>query len=503
MPPPWGTSFRWIASSPALLAKHGRAMNAETCWPMGANIHPMMCCVGPSAPACGTDDLVTACCRREILSSGVWRQGLDDSVEVPPPPRLDLSGVRKKQLRNFSVDLIVRSFALEAPMLRPFFESLEMYWPRWGEVVLVLDAESGRDRALCDQNDGGNGQHVPVWVRCVFEPLPALYKYFLPVWNDRDDGRGISASKGKVRAMWSLFWADRYCNAEHIAIVDADVVLVSFGARQVLFATDRLGSKPKPVFYGAAEAYAHMLHPSDRWPGNEILNFSAGVTWGAGFPVLVRREHLSRLRAYIDERMGALGDFDLAFVALMRQCRTRADARESNTFLPWFHEVVAKYLYKRHRSQYSWSIQNGLLRGFPTSHSCPSLILFRHMHECGGKVGKSNKLSESQYSLSAWRFMQSGMCAIPRYRTAAEAPKGAERLTTCPSRHWCELNNIPNVSAVLYGTTDFGAPEFCMRWLPRRISLMRPLTRRCGHRSVDNLIFAYKRLLARSYACVP
>lgn len=121
------------------------------------------------------------------------------SVGHAPPPRAG-------RIDDFTVDILVRTFYGDSEMLELLLESVRLFWPmrRWqSRVIVVLDSESTADHALC--------RRLPTFVECRFEDDPA----FLP-----------APAGGIVRAMWSLFYADIYSDAEWVAIMDADALFL-------------------------------------------------------------------------------------------------------------------------------------------------------------------------------------------------------------------------------------------------------------------------------------
>merc|ERR1719265_1243495 len=100
--------------------------------------------------------------------------------------------------------------------------------------------------------------------------------------------------KGLVRLNWSLFNADKYSQADFIAVVDTDVVFHTFGISEWLF--ERLGSDVKPVVFGAWRPL-FVLNPL-------VLGFPWIAEFMDSFPFVIHRQHFSDLRDFIKRQMG-------------------------------------------------------------------------------------------------------------------------------------------------------------------------------------------------------
>ncbi|CAE8605635.1 unnamed protein product, partial [Polarella glacialis] len=116
--------------------------------------------------------------------------------------------------------------------------SATFFWPaHWG-VIVALDSDSELDAAACKQ--------LPKWVRCIIIERPPFYDQLNMTFRMLG-----GQNPGMVWKEWSECWADRYSSADYIAVIDTDVVFVTFGIEQLLFARGASNSV-RPIIWGHA-----------------------------------------------------------------------------------------------------------------------------------------------------------------------------------------------------------------------------------------------------------
>jgi len=483
---------------------------SEECWPRRGGFDPVYCCevLRPDeayAFGCfGGPYTRASCCRPEVID---WdRPSFVNAPRVPRAPYSPaLEGKPRTEpdpsspLANVTVALLIRSFHRDAEMLRQLFLSMDLYWPKhWKDVVLVLDAESERDRAMCTREGQGAGGAVPSWVRCAFEELPKRWSDFPPVVSLRE-GK-VTFEKGVVRAMWSLYWSDLYSDADYIAEVDSDVVFTGFGVEEVLLVPAGAHRRPKPVWHGKVSWDVRICCPA------ALLGLPSELEMLVSFPIVMHRRHFAAFRAFIAERMGTPSDFEAGYVRWMVQSKDLCERHGSQEFLPWFQFMVGMYLHAHHHDAYHWAIEAGHLAGLAVSDSCPALQVVTHVHEYAfGKAGY-NPTGDVAYGAAASRLIAAGLCGVTRYSSAADAPGSARLLKVCPSREWCAAHGVPNVTDLVI-TNDrvmFDRYPFrLMTWANEPLPAWRLRQGRlCGVRSIEQMQDDYMELYRNSAACV-
>mmetsp|Transcript_47315 Transcript_47315/g.150752 ORF Transcript_47315/g.150752 Transcript_47315/m.150752 type:complete len:507 (+) Transcript_47315:99-1619(+) len=233
-----------------------------------------------------------------------------------------------------SVDLVVRSYALElATVLPPLLRSVELFWPEeWG-VVVVLDAESATDRLL--------GSQLPSYVRVAYEEKPKGFgKWFTPVF-----------STSYLRAVYSFFTLDRYTRAEFVALVDADMVLSSAAQHRILF--EQRGTELMPIVHGShtLPVFVHCV--------KALL-----MEWVAEFmdsvPFVFRTRDLASIRAFVQGQLGfkMMNKLDFAdvFYELIVRTTTMCRNQTMHTCIPIFHSIAGHWMFWHQRDSYAWSL---------------------------------------------------------------------------------------------------------------------------------------------------
>mmetsp|Transcript_3112 Transcript_3112/g.9512 ORF Transcript_3112/g.9512 Transcript_3112/m.9512 type:complete len:431 (-) Transcript_3112:420-1712(-) len=266
-----------------------------------------------------------------------------------------------------SVELVVRSYARELPVLLLFLRSVELYWP-WDRALVVLD-DSDADRKAASS--------LPSWCRAIHEASPPHLDKYIPVRY----GKGKPLSTGYVRAQWSMFQMDLYTDCEYVAFFDSDVVLFTFVAPAVLFSAAGKaiikGHRGAPMFNRAIsilgwqwvaefmQDFPLLLHRSTFGIARrQIARAATGVgtrCWKLG---LCR--HWDDLSKQLDRPRKAWG-FDEAFLWLnnMLDLYGRRGLNDS-TILPCAQSILGHVAWHNQRGLYSWSIMDeGLLAGPP------------------------------------------------------------------------------------------------------------------------------------------
>ncbi|CAE8631476.1 unnamed protein product, partial [Polarella glacialis] len=397
-----GEDFKMTLSDLGTFGDHGRRPTEDSpCWTPG--YHPKMCCQPPAGSfhACFTGRHSAEDCCRDIVNRTLPDEHVAHSVSDVKP-----------LADSFRVDIVVRAFWREQVMLEMLAESIRVFWPLelWqSKVIFVMDAESELDHTVCA------GMQFS-FVECRFEALP-------PAFGDFADFN----LTGVHRAMWSLFLADHYSDADYVAIMDADSLVHTFGVPRLLF--DRTGDSPKPILSGDW-GVLYLFNPL-------VLDLDWTAEFMHSYPFTVRRRDFAEMRGFISRKMGEQ-DFDRAYLLLLR--RLAHASYQSNWWNQYqmegisFHAIAGSYLWNHARDSYFWSIRNGGFIGVPTAHTCPSLFVATHMAEGlegpeaskSGRIGRTGSSFPIAYRAKAYAIMEMGLD-----RTAAD-PRALHDLVFSP-----------------------------------------------------------------------
>lgn len=330
-----------------------------------------------------------------------------------------------------SVELVVRSYSSELPVLLLFLRSVEMYWP-WDHALVVLD-ETEADRRAATA--------LPSWCRIVYEATPPHWDKYIPVRY----GKGKPFSTGYVRAQWSMFQLDKYTECEYIAFFDSDVVIFTFVTPSVLFSDVGKaivkGHRGAPMFFRALsilgwqfvaefmQDFPLVLHRSTfSLARRQVTRAATGVgtrCWNLG---------LCRHWNHLVNELGPRKDwgFDEAFLWLnsMLNLYGRRGIDDS-TILPCAQSILGHVAWHNQRSLYSWSImdegllagfmghhgefemlhtgESGALRSLPQEVRCPSLSVSFHLgHYNSDEMGRGS----AEYFSTGRGMIQWGVCDV-------------------------------------------------------------------------------------------
>jgi len=223
-----------------------------------------------------------------------------------------------------------------------------------------------------------------------------------------------------LRKELSLLRVNEWSRAEYVAVVDSDIVFVSFGAPEILF--DRSSGGFLPIIFGRANAGPF-----------KATVMAMGLQWQAefmdSFPLIINRLHVEQCQKYLVSRFcheaaspycRSRDAIDYAFFALQRE----TGALTRGVEFPSFHSIIGSFLWNFHRTSYSWSIQYGHLYDLPLHFSCPFLRVTSHVSYTGtpedphfvsmriGGAVAHEKLGGGVYSKRAWRAIAAGVCAV-------------------------------------------------------------------------------------------
>lgn len=341
---------------------------------------------------------------------------------------------KPRAVPDIKVDLFVRTYHSKLEELSLLLRSAAFFWPpQWG-VVVALDGGSDLDKAMC--------KLLPDWVRCILVERPAFYGQLNMTFRMLS-GR---MAPGMVWKEWSELWADRYSQAEYIAIIDSDVVFTTFATPQLLF---EIGDdkRPRPVIWG---------HTHDIYFPHTILQLVGPIVadFMDSFPLTVHRSHFQDLRRLVIKRHGSqrasakqsepqtasakARAFDRAFFAYVKAVhRTSADWNPTSDCFkcgecPSFHAMMGSFLWANHRDKYVWSIRHGHLSGISLEHTCPRLRVSHHLAYWGSesvpeyplismKISSKFPFFSLGYITRATALIFAGLCEVP-WRKRRENP---------------------------------------------------------------------------------
>ncbi|XP_013381563.1 uncharacterized protein LOC106152497 [Lingula anatina] len=193
--------------------------------------------------------------------------------------------------------------------------SMKLFWPNDTRLVVVLDNETKSDH-LCGEE-----------LRNRYPYPKVFYENPSKAYNNH----------GHDRQQWSMFYPENYTNAEYVGFVDTDTLFVSTVTPEDLFLNG------KPVVIGV---YGSLLN--SWWRGvalktSKLFGKPEVMKCMGYFPVIVKVEHIVKLRHYLEKRHNK--PFD--------------DIFKEYTVVDIFSQfnIMCQYVYTFHRSEYNFRIQ--------------------------------------------------------------------------------------------------------------------------------------------------
>lgn len=255
---------------------------------------------------------------------------------------------------NPKIDIMVRSFEREAPLLLMFLRSFEIFFPmeHLGELFIILD-ETKRDYAL--------GSLLPAFVHVVYEDPVGVQTTHINPHENRNDG-------GRTASQISNFFSDKYGNADIIGIVDSDVVFRS----PAMY--DMLVSNGKPRLFCSHHRGAHRLGAdAAKKIDSSFQNMPFDFDCMENFPFLMWRSSFVRMQKWLGKQMKT-----------SNVKKSLVDLVNAHSYYNFFgnFELMGYYLFTYEKDKYSVVVGgNGLYS------TCPEFRPSLHVH----------------YSLPNWR----------------------------------------------------------------------------------------------------
>eukprot|EP00457_Paulinella_chromatophora_P001559 gb/GEZN01001561.1/.p1 GENE.gb/GEZN01001561.1/~~gb/GEZN01001561.1/.p1 ORF type:complete len:899 (-),score=26.88 gb/GEZN01001561.1/:229-2925(-) len=193
------------------------------------------------------------------------------NYEVPSISDLPLPLLPTKKGRYGQIDLLIRSYVGAHALMLTCMHSVILFWPKHlGRIILVLDSE-----------DPMSQEFAALWpnVDVVLEDMPLNFQNWSMQW------------KGYARQSWSSFYADRVTAAKHIALMDTDVALITYGIEELMFKE----GKVRAVGWHSNHGYRYD-------PLSIKLPYS-GFGGMSNLPALVKREVFGAVRTWALEHV--------------------------------------------------------------------------------------------------------------------------------------------------------------------------------------------------------
>ena len=213
-------------------------------------------------------------------------------------------------------------------LLTLLYDSHRLFWPQeYGQFVVVLDDESEVDHAF-----GALLQQLLPHPHLGYMGLPADPT----IWPGGICGRNT----GYDRQMYSGFFADRFTDAEVIAIVDNDSLFTTVPTPPSLFDDGR------PVVIGKQSLY-NIGKLAGRWAhATEVaLGLPQAADFMFNFPILIKRNVFGAVRRHISQQLNTT--FDEAF---------RIIARDPESYCQI--NIILNYAWYFHRGEYTWHLSS-------------------------------------------------------------------------------------------------------------------------------------------------
>ena len=287
---------------------------------------------------------------------------IDSSLEEPIIEELHPTSPHPKQLEDWPdtevwVRTTLKKRVLYHALMEMFLKSVSMFWR--GKVVVVLD-NNPVDRVI-----GQRLVNTPPYPRVLLESYRFDMKQYFPgkfpkirMFKRRQinvpRGRGYDAQE------YSTFWLDSHSNATYIAIMDTDAMFLVPQIPALWF--DERNGKPYAWGKRAEWGFSHCsirdikLGKGCGMYRNEtksILKLAQVCTFGDPYPLVIRRDDLSKIREYLKNV------WQEPFHAVFRRIAS------STTGYCQFC-IMWNYLYRFQPDNYSWKI-SGYLNDLPPS----------------------------------------------------------------------------------------------------------------------------------------
>ncbi len=229
--------------------------------------------------------------------------------------------------------------------------------------------------------------------------------------------------RGYDRQQLIMFFADNFTNSEYVGFLDTDTFFVSPVSQGDLF------EDGKPVVIGFRYVVHHRWWKMAAHSTEKLLGSSEQFRCMSHFPVIIKTEHLIRLRQFVQGKHG------ISFNEYFRSFLKKRPYSQFN--------IMCNYLWYHHRDEYAWHIQLISMEDIE-----PQMVT-----EAEQKFGKSLLYPKPRVAIhSTYHYMRglsskffSGLMAVGYcYDARARNLKDEQE--------WCQNNNIrlPDVNPHMF-----------------------------------------------------
>jgi len=245
------------------------------------------------------------------------------------------------------IDIVLRAFERETPLLLMFLRSFEIFFPmeHLGELFIVLD-KTKRDRAV--------GSVMPAFAQVVYEDHVGIRTNYINPHENRDDS-------GRTTAQISNFFSDQYGDAEIIGTVDSDVVFRAPAMYSMLVPDGR------PRLFCSHHRGQHRLGgDAAKRIDPAFKKIPEDFSCMENFPFLMWRSSYPRMRSWLSDKLQTK---DIK--------KSLADLVNSANYYNFFgnFELMGYYLFSYERDSYSL-----VVGGNGKYSTCPELRPSLHVH---------------------------------------------------------------------------------------------------------------------------
>ena len=216
---------------------------------------------------------------------------------------------------SISMDLYLR-FTTAKPTLPRYYESLlvqsmRYFWPDHFSMVVVLDNERQEDHSFAESIR----QTFPFPRTCFMDPITGLQ------FSEKD------------RTQRDMFYPERCTSKKYVGFVDTDTVFISRVIPELLF------DEGKPIIVGIYGNIYNSYYEDIAESTEKIFKTKEVMRCMSNFPVIMKVEHIIKLREYLEKL------HNMTFDEVLQKKRVKRIGQ---------YNFMCQYIWLFHRNEYKF-----------------------------------------------------------------------------------------------------------------------------------------------------